>query len=746
MAYGRKYIMSFSNRLNEYYQVYFDYNNFTGQPTSIGAAGSGVELRSIAGDEDRKQPILGVECIVNILVSTAQEITIDDLIATQDNQIMVTVARIDENGSSVIHFQGFVVVEDNSRAFHNPPYLLAVRALDGLGFLKGVDLQDTNGLLFAGSFTVTDWIAQILYKTGNLAPIRIYFNFFPVNYVEFDAFSEIKINSNTFSQGDAFNTAPNDPSIDENALAADDCYTALEKIMRCFRCRIFFEAGYWHVVNIYEYMSPQGYNYVEHTMQAPVNGFVPTAVTGSGQMQNFNVNISREDIIHPVLSDQVLYLKNAYKFIKLTYVYNQSQNKICNQDFKDTNLINRNPAYDESISSSIIDSSITPVVNLKTIGYDIFCWGDFNSTSINNNTYPNFFLPYPNPGAPTVKAFIRIVQDQLGNEMQRFLVVPDPNLATQTTHFVRATKFLADNGDIVQVSFDWRTRKSIPNVTTVVAFLYLYADDGTFYSYRHYDVAGIPNGWVATDQNFFDNPTPANHALILGSPTNNGLGWSSISINQTIPGIQNALIPVPKSGQVELILIDFGTNTGNEFWFKNIAVTLTSFLQGSYTQLKSDFNYLASNNGIKQSESDNVEISDSPKRYFKGALLQTDGLTLIPPDWHRKGFAGEHFRFTECMAMIIFNLQNRMIKKLEGTFKGLLYRDTNSAIVKNPAGYLNSYYFTDGNFPTKRFILTSFDKNIATGEGRLVLVEVLNDANDNGWTLPDVYSFQYNIQ
>lgn len=751
MAYGRKFIMRFTAKTGDYYEVYFDYNNYVGTATQITAGKNGVQFRSTAGDENRLQPILGIECLIDIFVSQKAEISIDDLVADSDDQIMVTVARIDENGNSLTHFIGFVVVEDNSRPFHDPPYVLTVRALDGLGMLKGVDLQDTNGLLFTGSLTVIEWVAQILYKTSNLSPIRSYFNFFPANYVEFDALSEIMLNANTFSQGDAFNTTPNDPSVDENALSADDCYTALEKIMRCFRCRIFFEAGRWHIVNLYEYMSPTGYHFIEYAFQTPVNGFVPLAVTGSSQNltvpPNYSINISKNEFMHPQNADQNLFLKLAYRFIKLTYLYNQSLNKVCNQDLKDTSTATRNAAYDEVISSSVIDSTIQPVVNLQTIGHNLFCWDDLNSTAPSHSSYPQYFLPYPNPGAPTKNAFIRIVQDQIQKEMTRFLVIPDPNLGTPTSHFVRAKRFLADTNDIVQFSFDWRTRLTIPATTKVVCFLYLYADDGTFYSYRQYNASGSVNGWIQTDQNFFDNPSnPGLNAVILANPNANGLQWQNEQVNEIIPNLQAALIPVPKSGQVELIFLNFGSNTGNEVWIKNISVTITSYLQGSYTQLKGDFNYLASANKIKQSESDDVQISDSPKRYFKGALLQTDGLTLIPADWHRKGFPGEHFRFTQCMAMIIYNMQRRMVKKMEGTFKGLLYRDPNNPGTKNPAGYLNSYYFTDGNFPTKKFILTSYDRNIATGEGRHVFVEVLADANDNGWTMPDVPDFQYIYQ
>lgn len=736
--YGRKYILKHTNKLSEYYEVYFDVLDYTGFPLEIGGTGDTLELRSTQGDENVLEPILGQECLINIHVDVNDSIGITDLVANVDNEIQVTVVKIElSDFSQIILFQGFVVVEDNYQPFHDRPFNLSVRALDGLGLLKGLDLVDTNNLRFAGSLTVIEWIAQILYKTGNLAVIRTMFNFFPLNFVEFDALSSITLNSITFSQGDAFNTTPNDPSVDINALSADDCYTALEKIMRCFRCRIFFENGMWHIVNLYEYMNQDGYRWVDFQMTTPVDGFVPVAVINSGT-GTFSLNISKNDIILPVDNNQNLYLKLAKKFIKLTYDYNQSENKICNQDFKEGNP---DPAHDEIISSSVIDTTISPVVNLQTRAFDVFCWTHLNSNNTGSPPYNDYFLPYPST-SPTAAAFIRQVLDPLGYELLRFAVVQDAGTTPKKGTYIRSSKFLVDVGDILQVSFEWRQRDSVPSTTFTVGFLYLYGIDGTFWSYRHIGHTPFP-AWVQTDSNFYDSPgSPADSALIEGAPLDGGLSWSTVDINQIVPTIQPSLIPVPVSGSVELILYNYAGATTNERWFKNISVTIISKLRGSYAELKGDYNFSGSNNDIKINEQDNVEISDSPKRYFKGALMDTTGVTLIPPDWHRIGRT-EHFRFTQAMETIMFNLFRRMQYKMEGTFKGLVYRDNNDFTINKQAGYVNSYFFIDGDFPTKKFILTSFDTNISTGQGRKVFIEVLEDVNDLGWTLPDNYKFDY---
>jgi hypothetical protein len=93
------------------------------------------------------------------------------------------------------------------------------------------------------------------------------------------------------------------------------------------------------------------------------------------------------------------------------------------------------------------------------------------------------------------------------------------------------------------------------------------------------------------------------------------------------------------------------------------------------------------------------------------------------------------------------------VEKIEGTFRGLTYVDNVDVSIVRMAGYLNSYFFSDHSTPTKKFILTSFDNNIATGQGRRVFVEILKDENDNGWADPQNgdttsgnYKFQYQFQ
>jgi hypothetical protein len=745
MAYNTKYILGSSNQLNEFFEVYLDYLDYIGGSSQITGAVDAIIIKSTSGDENKFAPILGMECDINIFVGKVNvngtviddtQLTIYDLIAQHDNDIRVTVYRERDYTKSI--FQGFVVVEDNSQPFLDPPFTLSIKALDGLGLLKNVDMVDTTGALYVGNISIEDWIGNILYKTGQTLNLRVYFPFYYAGVSEaLPPLQQVFLNASTWQIGEI--TTTTDPSVDVFASEANDAYTALQAICTCLRARIFQEDGVWNFVCLYSYVDPAGMFYNESTGTLTA-GLYHMNTVSVGQGLNYDVPVGYDQIIHPVTDDAVLYLKLATKWVKLNYTYDQSVNKICNQNLK---LGNHDHANDGTISSSIYDSTITPVITFNYLGYDAFCFTHLNGGGSSGSGF--FAYPSSPPNAP---GGIREIVDFLGNQLDRFLYLATPT-GTSITYF-RASQILIDTGDIFQMSFSWRTKDNINEPTTGisygVAFVYLYGDDGTFWALSckaDGSVPGNPTHWILSDSNFQHGSVGSPEILTDFIFDSNR--WNQVSINSSPTiGVLDA-IKAPVSGRVEVIFI-YDTSgrggEGTEGWFKNISITILPYLQGSYVELKGDYNFLSSSNNIKQTFSQDIQISDSPKRYFKGALVKSNG-DLIPTTWHRRGVT-ESKRFTQLMGQIAYNNLNRILNKIEGRMRGLTWVTT--AFEVKQAGYLNRYYFTNHPEPTKKFVLTSFEKDYTTGEGRCVFVEILRDVNDTGWQDPDTYFFQYLFQ
>lgn len=743
MTYGQIFKISFSNDLGELIEITIDQVNYTGTSQPLTADADCLNIKSTTGDESKVNAICGTEATIKIRINPSDNVSIDNFISPTDNFTRVTVYQ--ERNYTQPVFRGFVVVEDNSQPLLDPPFVLTIRAVDCLGTLQGIYFLDLNGNPFSGKQTIIGWLAQILNQTAlGTLNLRTYFNIYNSAFsTSQNPLEQICLDAITFQTGQQTPAGDTNPA-DFNT-GFDDYFTVLQKIVQNFKCKIFQEGGYWHLVNLWEYLNPVGMTYYEYQFGAPVNGIVPYTLVGKTANQALAVSIGKVQTLRLVNEDALLYLKLATKSVELTYNYNQSLNKIINQDLSQGVA---QPGQDEIISSSVIDTTYNNgvAVNLQTRAYSCFGYTPMQAPANNGHSNePEIENQVPMDPSNT---FIRIVLDQLGNELLRFLVIkllPSPNVS-----FLVSAGLLLDINDVLQITFSWRTRTGTNqgNSNWSIIQIWLLGDDGSHYSlsgFANGATTQIPTRWLATD---------SNHYAPVGAPQGQGSfidnssqvisnteQWSSIEINTaTLAGVPFGAAPV--SGTVQIM---FYTNDGpgTEYWFKDLNVKILPFLNGAYQELQGDYNYAESSANILATELDTVDISDSPKRYFQGALLSTAaGYVLLNAAWNRSGYL-EQLRFGQIMAYLIYTNLYRIMKKIEGTVKGLSYPDALSPIGKSASGMRNAYYFPDTNFPTKRFMLCSFDKDYNKGTWRGVFIETTVDQNDPGLKVPDFYEFSY---
>lgn len=739
MAYGTRFILSFSNELNELIDIYFDYKDYVGGIQNLTGDDDCLNIKNTTGDEDKSAPILGTECYVKIWVKPEDGISIADFVVEQDDDIRVTV--IFNSNTDLPVFTGFIIAEDNSEPMLDPPYTIQIRALDCIGLLKGVYLYDTNGNPFTGKMSIIGWLTQMLNATGQQLPLRTYFNIsHPSMLTGINPLEQIFIDVATFGNNSA--TAFGDTNPADFNTGYDDYLTALTKIVTSLRCKLFQENGFWHLVNMWEYLNPSGYSYYEYTFGDPVNGIIPFSVTNTAKNVDYTVSVGKKEIIQLVEEDGINYLKMATKSFEFTYSYDQSLNKINNQNLSQGA---RDASHDEQISSFVIDPTLNNghEILLNTQGFQAGGFAANNGTgdpnSINNGPYP--LLP------ATAPSFIREVFDPLGYTILRNLVMKDPGPGINS--ILRCTKILIDVGDIFQLSVTWRTRTAqTPNTGAPIGYALLTGDDGTFWAMRSIAnniTPGNPTKWIQCNSNFrqlVGNPftPPMSTAPVLSTANWNNCGFNT----DIMSGESYATAPI--SGAIEIIFTCQAAPSGpgiTEAWFKDITVTILPYLQGAFQQLKGDYNFSQTNKAILQTEAEDVAISDSPKRYFKGALMTSvTGLQLYTTQFFRIGYI-ESYRFTQLMQYIYYSHFFRQLYKIEGTLKGMSYLNPADMSRVFPIGLLHTYVFIDTRNPTKRFMCTSYEKNWNTGEWRGVFVETSKDVNDIGLAIPDLFTFAY---
>jgi hypothetical protein len=114
-----KYKLQFSNFLNEDYTIFFDQKSYTGDVTQLIGTDGAFSVKSLNNDDDPFSPILSREATISFHVPISQSVSIEDFLATEDDEWAISVFR--DLGQPSI-FKGYLLVEDSSQELHDRPY------------------------------------------------------------------------------------------------------------------------------------------------------------------------------------------------------------------------------------------------------------------------------------------------------------------------------------------------------------------------------------------------------------------------------------------------------------------------------------------------------------------------------------------------------------------------------------------------------------------------------------------------
>lgn len=659
--------------MQEDYTIQFYKKDYVGNSTPLTGSGETLSIKSFNSDDDRFAPILSKEAQISINVEESNNLSIVDFLAVEDDDWNIIVYK--QPGDPAI-FNGWLVVEDSSEPFLDPPIQLKLRISDGLPLLKNVPLKMSDGQDFSGLNNITDYVGHILYYINPDIAFRVYFDIFHTAMtVNNCPLAQTQIDAKTFEK-------------DETTF--EDCYTCLEKIMKDFKCRLFYENGFWHVVNMRQY-TKTSFNWWQFSVVSDVVTF------SASDTSEINVaSVGKAQSIKLINKDAQVYYKVASKSVKETFNYQFPKEIVCNQALR----------------------TVTPIPSLDTATSKAFvldCW-------IHQLHHVN-----PGPPHPVKVTYINREFDDFDYEKDKYIVLPREAIGAPGEVQLLSSEFYVDKGDTVSITVETRAVDTwAGDSTSVIFFVFLRGDDGTKWYAGIMGTLGHPDFgklvWLPSTDNFADMSLAKSFTI----PFEYKAEWTSYTIEPEVK--------IPVSGKVQIVLHDWTlfSPTLNKTWWKNLQVEYKPYIENSFRPVKSDFNFYEQGLKINKKTEDTVYLSDSPKRLIKGALFVNN--LLATPEWFRLGIT-ESLRFTQQMALLKYNFTFKQFRKIEGTLKGL---SLNSNI---PSGFLPQYSLTDiPNQDTLRYILTSITEcNYLTGHWRGVLVEV----QLNGPTTYDLQDFSY---
>jgi hypothetical protein len=704
MTYTPTYIIHFTNEQNqEVLATIYKKDGAVVSPVPEYMCSS-LELSDKSdGQTKYESTIISRELTMSIWSELADEITWETFITAEHDEWKIIVL-ID----GMPYFEGFITPDEGNAPFQDKPYDVVIKATNGLSLLKGIDLVDVDGNYFSSDHTLIQYIAGALNQTGLQLPIRVrcaYFNkqmLDKADGLNNDMFGQAKLNYRTFQ---------------ENPTMFVSCYDALLIILDKF-CRLEYWNGYWQIKCIAELQyTPVADYYVDYADRGDLpNGAIETENHGQ---------IGKAVDIYPINEDQQIYSRYAIKSAKTIFNYEIWLELPTNNKFE------RGTEFETGDQDDFQDfdgdgdySEIIGTYKKSTI--DSWTQGRVN------------ILDFPNPTISTItEQFYRLsIYNQFGIEIERSITAETPPVVSDTQMWLRCMVIPVNFGDRINIGMQKRYDNNfVGSLSAAVAgALYIVSNDGS-------KVVTLRS----SDSTWIDGTDPVfglfGRLIISYATGQDSSKWTSLDVKSPI---------IPFDGNMYLALAaepNSGTVGVRQYW-KDINLEYIPFVAGGYVQVKGDYWIMSQNKVFPDVAKDEVKISDSQKKLFKGALLV--GSDLAEPSWYRYGVTIPPFSFPEVrhfkhlLNQARFNHSYRRMYALEGTFNGLNFSPENNQLVKYPIGFHKRYRLLDIS-PNRDFVLVPpLKMDLIKGWVTMNLVEVINTADsEDGTREGDSTSFNY---
>lgn len=608
MAYGQKYEIQFRNLQNDLCKVKFFFDGYSGAVTQLVGADKPFVLREFNNDEDLFKPLRPQIAEISFI---NESVTLDDFIGNNDAYCYVGFEYL---STSQFYWTGYLLQDDFQEDWVDNKHIITLRATEGLGLLKTVQLDNGSGAELRGNFSVLDLIQ---YASSNTVPNwndfsvinNLYQEDMDISLPE-PSIDQCFVDANTFSVGDG---------------EYEDKYTVLEKINRAFNQTLLQYKGAWHIYRIEEAFAPLN-------MKLPMRSFSATGFPNQwvASFQRFDLDIGVNEEIVPIAPNMIRFIQRPTKVDRINYIYNYPTELVPNQNW--------------SRGTLLVDG------------------GSYKTYSVNNWSAKKGYRETPSPS--TVNAWRKDTIDTYGNVTDSYIYLENESTLTPFNYnWWQSEDIKVNKGDVLDISFSWKWNESglmnspIPTFN-VAQILYKAGsiperraglmDDGTWKVY--------PGDW--------DSLSYGNQAFLTIKPDASTLdenGWTQKSVLSK---------PIIKDGIIRVLLTNSVGQIYDAVW-QQLTIRLQGSLNGLTTSnIGGQYEKYTKTADIKQNFEDEIYLDNSPNYNFMGALYNSSS-ALLTPVWYRTRYQDEEFGFKK-QNLIAHWQNNRLYKnKIDATFFGL---------------------------------------------------------------------------
>lgn len=461
MAKAEKYRYTFKSHEGQTCVVRFDFEGFVGTSTTLVASARPFVLKEFNTDDEIFKPLRPQMAEMSFIAS-ASGVSIDDFLMDNDDDIIVYF----DFGSWTNYWMGFMLQDDFQESWINTNHIITLRATEGIGQLKDVELTE-SGTELNGRYTPLELIQYAMAQTVQ-------------NFTDYKVFSNLFHSSMTDT---STNTGIDQCYVDAktfqiNASEYDDSYLALEKINKSWNQTLYMYKGKWVIFRQEELYVPYTDN---------IRGYRQNGASRTSASQRFDALVGVGETVKPITPEMLRFIQRRTKSDTIQFNFDRFDEIVCNGSFSRGDLV-------------------SSTVNTKVYELDQWNWYE----DLSNNTI-----------IPTTGSYGRkITYDSSGKLDDQFAYQSQSSALKQRWIRSCGTDVLKNETFNFSVDHRWKdTFGGIANLFTVSFQLvtatnyYTLDDDGTWFvsnsswsvnnknilTYYNGTGAPVPTDWVTTE-------------------------------------------------------------------------------------------------------------------------------------------------------------------------------------------------------------------------------------------------------
>jgi hypothetical protein len=349
--------------------------------------------------------------------------------------------------------------------------------------------------------------------------------------------------------------------------------------------------------------------------------------------------------------------------------------------------------------------------------------------------------------ASTTNNYIRRLFSDINKtyEVERYVVIE--HTLAGGTFFLKSNKIPVSKNDKFDISVDSKFSQDVFPSSGFYRFetiqVRLYGKDGTFWTLHGGTSVDQTLVWRITSASFSSNNR---YLVIEGNFTEDMTEWKTSSFI-TDSKDANPCPQIPVDGYLEILLIhDQNSSYQTDRYFSNLRFTYIPFINGSYSKYTAQTNTVSQTGNYSNILQNQIYISESLKKLFKGALLRKVGADyeLAGKFYDGQAFpsgvpsSGYLHPFGYQLAFSVWQYYRRHMGSIDGDMVGL--KLASPATVPD---LQKVYLFSNPNphVDNKYFALLHYDQDYDTQIWRAYFMEILDTTI--GYVFTDTYEFKY---